>query len=109
MDIWELYGMLGKAVALIEAGKKKAAKKSLPGHTLYHFYVSPACRRTRQAIYECGYDIPFKEVLTDEPAWMELVKEGGKDQVPCMRIDGPTGAKWMYESADIIQYLKNRA
>ncbi len=37
----------------------------------------------------------------------ELVRGGGKTQVPCLRIENETGdVQWMYESDDIIQYLK---
>jgi hypothetical protein len=109
MDIWDVYGQLGKLVAFVEAGKKKALKRPLPGHTLYHFNVSPPSRRARYAVYECGFDIPFKEVLIDEVAWKELVKHGGKDQVPCLRIEGPQGTRWMYESADIVAYLRGKS
>lgn len=36
----------------------------------------------------------------------DLMKGGGKTQVPCLRIDGGSGnVQWMYESDDIIQYF----
>src|SRR5579885_1834639 len=108
MDIWDFYRYLGKIVKVAEMGKRRAMKRPLPGHTLYHFYVSPYSRKARLAVYEKGFDIPFKDVLEDPVAWQELVKEGGKDQSPCLRIDGPQGSKWMYESADIIKYLESK-
>ncbi len=37
----------------------------------------------------------------------ELVQGGGKKQVPCLRIEQADGPQWMYESNDIIRYLKN--
>lgn len=37
----------------------------------------------------------------------ELVSGGGKTQVPCLRIESVDGnIQWMYESDDIIGYLK---
>jgi len=37
----------------------------------------------------------------------ELVNGGGKTQVPCLRIENADGnIEWMYESDDIIGYLK---
>ena len=39
----------------------------------------------------------------------ELIRGGGKSQVPCLRIDHPGGTtQWMYESTDIIAYLRRR-
>ncbi len=36
----------------------------------------------------------------------DLVKGGGKSQVPCLRIDDGSGnVQWMYESDDIIRYF----
>lgn len=38
----------------------------------------------------------------------ELTSGGGKFQVPCLRIESADGkVRWMYESIDIIRYLKN--
>lgn len=108
MDIWDVCGQLGKVLKVIESGKRRASKRPLPGHTLYHFYVSPYSRKARLAVYEHGFDIPFKDILTDPVALDELVKQGGKDQSPCLRIEGPQGAKWMYESQDIVNYLKTK-
>lgn len=36
-----------------------------------------------------------------------LMQGGGKTQVPCLRIEQADGSiQWMYESNDIISYLK---
>lgn len=36
----------------------------------------------------------------------DLMKGGGKTQVPCLRIDDGSGnVQWMYESDDIIKYF----
>lgn len=38
----------------------------------------------------------------------ELIAGGGKSQVPCLRIENQAGeASWLYESIDIIRYLRN--
>ena len=37
----------------------------------------------------------------------DLIAGGGKSQVPCLRIEDENGdVHWMYESIDIIRYLK---
>jgi glutathione S-transferase len=106
--IFTLYAQLGKAVRFVEGiGRPRAGSgKPVPGHTLYHFWVSPYARKVRRAIYSRKLDIPFKDVLSDQQAWEELVRQGGKDQVPCLRIETKEGTRWMYESRQIIDYLE---
>ena len=69
-------------------------------------YVSDTCgfcRRVKQYIDEVGRtDIEYRNISQSQEDADELVRVGGKRQVPCLFIDG----KPMYESADIIQWLK---
>lgn len=78
----------------------------LPGHTLYHFQLSPYAKQVRTALASLPIKISMKDVLLDDVAYRELTEQGGKDQVPCLKIDAPAGAQWMYESKAIISYLK---
>ena len=52
--------------------------------------------------YNLKDKIEIKDIVKDEANKNRLVEEGGKNQVPCLFIDG----KPMYESSDIIDYLK---
>jgi hypothetical protein len=36
----------------------------------------------------------------------ELSQAGGKMQLPCLQIRHPDGTEWLYESEDIISYLR---
>ena len=37
----------------------------------------------------------------------DLIAGGGKNQVPCLRIETGSGdVRWLYESIDIVRYLK---
>lgn len=46
---------------------------------------------------------------SDQTNRQALVLGGGKPQVPCLRIDDNDGqTDWMYESGDIIRYLRDR-
>ena len=39
----------------------------------------------------------------------DLIAGGGKSQVPCLRIETGSGdVRWLYESIDIVRYLKTR-
>lgn len=71
---------------------------------LYKKDTCPYCRRVFEYLDSVGRkDIVFKDVIHDQSAADELVKTGGKLQVPCLFIDGEP----MYESLDIIQWLKD--
>jgi len=76
---------------------------------LYHFRLCPFCVKTRRAIRRLGLDIELRDARND-PNWnQELISEGGKYQVPCLRISNDDGSvEWMYESSDINQYLDRR-
>ena len=50
-------------------------------------------------------DLELRSTSEREHA-LELVRGGGKTQVPCLRIETVDGqVEWMYESDDIIRYL----
>jgi hypothetical protein len=110
--IYDIYGHIGKVVRMVEQMKFREhialPKKKVPGHTLYHFWGSTYSFAVRKTIYELGLDIPFKDVLLDKEAYADLVQLGGRDKVPCLRIETANDVKWMYESRDIISYLKTK-
>ncbi len=72
--------------------------------TLYHFQGCPYCARVRDYLSEKGVQIPMKDIRENAQYREELVKIGGKAQVPCLVVDG----KALYESLDIIEWFKNR-
>jgi glutaredoxin 3 len=73
--------------------------------TLYHFQGCPYCAKVRDYISKSGIQVPMKDIHADHTYKQELVKIGGKSQVPCLVIDG----KSLYESQDIIEWLKKNA
>ncbi len=70
-------------------------------YILYYFPTCPYCRKVLNYMRQNGIDIPLKNTW-DPGVEEELVRIGGKAQVPCLVIDG----KAMYESDDIIRYMK---
>ena len=36
----------------------------------------------------------------------ELIEQGGKRTVPCLRIEEHNEVTWLYESSDIVKYLE---
>lgn len=76
---------------------------------IYQFRQCPFCVKTRRNIRRLGLNIETRDARND-PRWnSELINEGGKYQVPCLRLrkdDGST--EWMYGSNNIIEYLDKR-
>ena len=70
--------------------------------TLYHFMSCPYCLKVRNYLQKAGITIPMKDTLADPKNRQELIKIGGKPQVPCLIING----KALYESDDIIEWLR---
>ncbi len=52
---------------------------------------------------DADISLPMKNIREKDEYRQELVKIGGKQQVPCLVIDGQA----LYESSDIVQWLKN--
>lgn len=70
--------------------------------TLYHFNGCPYCQRVKDFLNKEGIEVPMKDIH-EKPAYLaELIKIGGKSQVPCLVIDG----RALYESSDIIEWFK---
>ncbi|MEM0912021.1 MAG: glutaredoxin domain-containing protein [Pseudomonadota bacterium] len=83
-------------------------KTQSPTLALYHKDYCPYCMLTRKAIKKLGLDIELRDTESNAMFRNELVKEGGKRQVPCLRIEDAAGnVQWMYESMDIIKYLRD--
>ena len=76
---------------------------------LYQFKLCPFCVNTRRTIRRLGLNIEERDARYD-PKWnSELIGEGGKYQVPCLRIVENNGeVKWLYQSTQIKSYLNQR-
>lgn len=75
---------------------------------LYHFNSCPYCLKVRWTIKCLGVQIEMRDILQDEDYERELVEGGGFSQVPCLRIANGDGVQWLYESSDIVAYLRQR-
>lgn len=75
--------------------------------SLYQFRTCPFCIRTRRAIKRLSLNIETRDALRDAQSRAQLLEGGGKVKVPCLRIADDSGdVQWLYESGDIIHYLK---
>ena len=74
---------------------------------LYQFLMCPFCVTVRRTIRRLSLTIETRDALRDINSRAELLEDGGKIQVPCLRItDAQGNDTWMYESREIIRYLK---
>ncbi len=70
--------------------------------TLYYFEPCPYCQKVLRFMNEKKITIPIKDIHKDLQARDELIRIGGRGQVPCLVID----EKALYESDDIIKWLE---
>ena len=80
-----------------------------PNLSLYEYSSCPFCARVRNFLAGAGRQVELRDVSTDRSRLSELVDATGSQMVPCLRIESSDGeAKWLHESADIIEYLRGR-
>ncbi len=82
-----------------------------PAHlALYEHELCPFCRMVRQATEDLSLTIESRNILREPGRQQELVEGGGRGMVPCLYIEHADGrVEWLYESADIIDYLRQIA
>jgi len=76
---------------------------------LYQFQQCPFCVRTRRQIRRLALNIETRDARND-PQWnQELINDGGKYQVPCLKITKDGGeVEWIYESKIINRYMEEK-
>ena len=76
---------------------------------LYQFNQCPFCVKTRRQIHRLALNIEKRDARND-PKWnQELINDGGKYQVPCLKIIEKDGSvEWLYESTEINQFLNEK-
>lgn len=74
----------------------------MPQLTLYHFQGCPYCTKVSDYLKRRKISVPMKDTHETPGYHDELIKVGGKSQVPCLLIDG----KALYESDDIIKWFE---
>ncbi len=77
--------------------------------SLYQFKTCPFCIKVRREMKRLSLNIEKHDALKNPTARAELEQQGGQIKVPCLRITDENGEQtWMYESDEIIAYLKER-
>lgn len=73
---------------------------------LYQFEACPFCVKVRRHMRRHALNIELRDANTNATFEQELINQGGKRKVPCLRIENADGDDtWLYESNDIISFL----
>ena len=77
---------------------------------LYQFKTCPFCMKVRREIKRLSLNIELRDAQHDAHCREQLLHGGGQVKVPCLRInqDGDKNT-WVYESNEVIQYLRKLA
>ena len=79
---------------------------AVAGLSLYQFKACPFCVKVRRHMRRRSIKIELKDAKTDPAIKEELIREGGKHKVPCLRIaEGNKEVQWLYSSDEICRFL----
>ena len=75
--------------------------------SLYQLPSCPFCVKVRRTMKREGLKIELRNISGNNDFSEELVREGGKRKVPCLRIEKEDGqVQWLYESSDVVSHLQ---
>lgn len=112
--------ILGKIILLIDfittpkgikrsAEAQQAVDAATQDLALYQFQACPFCVKVRRQMKRLSLNIALRDARNDTQYREELLQQGGKVKVPCLKITETDGSvRWLYESNDINAYLTER-
>jgi glutaredoxin len=107
MLLWERLSR-PKAVGR-EAGEQDEVDRACQQLTLYQFRTCPFCIKVRQECHRLSLRIRRLDAQHDQGVRQQLLHGGGEIKVPCLRIIDEAGnTRWLYESGQIVAYLRGR-
>ena len=107
-----MYKKIKKLLAGKQLSRTPQEQKIVDGQTaaliLYHFPACPYCHMVRREVHRLSLNIQQRDIRKSKVWHKELLRGGGKGQVPCLRIEQNKSVRWLYESRDITAYLRKR-
>ena len=74
---------------------------------LYQFKTCPFCVKVRRAMRGLSLNVELRDAQHDPIHRAALLQGGGQIKTPCLKItDAQGNIQWMYESDEIIRYLR---
>ena len=72
---------------------------------LYEMLACPYCVKVRREFLRLGLNIATFDVKKNPHEMDQLIKHGGKFQVPCLKIENGDTTTWLYGSDQIIGHV----
>ena len=77
-------------------------------YALYYYDACPFCQRVLMTLPQAKVEVEKRNVMQNPQFRQQQQQATGRTTVPCLRIEDDAGKEtWMYESGDIIRYLKS--
>lgn len=76
-------------------------------YALYYYDACPFCQMVLRSLNNLNVQVELRNTLTDPSNRQALIQGGGRATVPCLLIEKDGQQQWMYESRDIVAYLKS--
>ena len=86
--------------------RQRAVQRDCAGLALYQFPTCPFCIRVRKELHRLALPVELRDARNDAGHRAELAREGGQVKVPCLRVAENDGVRWIYESDEVIGYLR---
>ena len=75
--------------------------------SLYQLPSCPFCVKVRRTMKREGLNIELRNINQKNDYREELIREGGKRTVPCLRIEQADGqVEWLYESSVVVAHMQ---
>jgi len=97
--------MLDKLISFFSNNKQKPLVQ-VDNLTLYHFSGCIFCFKVRFAMTRLGIIFDMRNIHQKSQHRLDLKQGGGRTTVPCLKIEESGETRWMYESDDIVNYLR---
>ncbi len=92
-----------------DSDTQKLVDSQTENFKLYQFHACPFCVKVRRAMKRMSLNIELRDAKNNQDIKSELVTEGGRHKVPCLRIENNDGSiKWLYESSEIVSFLTEK-
>lgn len=101
-----MFKLKKRATPVVKQTSKKVVSEGYEGLSLYYRGTCPFCRYVSAYLKSKSIVIDSKNITDDNSAFNELVTQGGKRQVPCLKITDGSTTQWLYESTDIITFFE---
>ena len=84
-------------------------EQQLTSYSLYQFHTCPFCVKVRRQLRRLNLPMELRDAKVEGQHRADLLEQGGRIKVPCLRIEQSDGSThWLYESDDINAYLQKR-